>query len=223
MKVASAALLMGIYGGAAAQAEGEFSGNIALSTDYVYRGVTQTDGAPGVSGGFDWASDDFYVGTWASNVDFGDGTSTEIDFYGGWTPTVGAVGLDIGVIYYAYPDAPDMPEQNFVELYAGGSIPVGDKIELGASYAYSPEFYAESGAAGYTSLSAGYAVNDTIGVDASVGFQDFYDEGNDSYSDYSLGLTVAVPDYVDLDFRFIDTAGLDGNEESFVITVSRGL
>ncbi len=206
----------------AALAEGEFSGNVAITTDYVYRGVTQSDGAPMVSGGFDWASDEFYVGTWASGVDFGDGTSTEIDFYGGWTPTVGQFDLDIGLIYYLYPDAPDDPEQNFVEVYAGGSTTIG-MFDLGASYAYSPEFYGESGSAGYTSFSAGVPLGENFGVDASVGFSDFYDDNTDSYTDYSLGVTTSIEDYVDLDFRFITTSGLDGNDEAFVVTVSRGL
>ena len=221
-KAAVLAVAASVAATPAVMAEGEFSGNVAITSDYVYRGVTQTDGAPTVSGGFDWASDSFYVGTWASGVDFGDGTSTEIDFYGGWTPTVGQVDLDIGLIYYLYPDAPDDPEQNFVEFYAGGSTTFGI-VDLGASYAYSPEFYGETGAAGYTNFSAGVPLGENFGVDASVGFSDFYDEGGDSYTDYSIGVTTSLEDYVDLDFRYIDTEGLDGNSEAFVVTVSRSL
>ncbi|HIK64272.1 MAG TPA: hypothetical protein EYG02_04505, partial [Henriciella marina] len=130
---------------ALAQEEGEWSGNVTLTSNYVFRGITQTDEAPMIQGGFDWASDSFYVGTWASGVDFGDGTSTEIDLYAGWTPTVGAFDLDLGVIYYWYPDAPDNPEQNFFEAYAGASTTLGDTLEVGASIAYSPEFYLEIG------------------------------------------------------------------------------
>ena len=140
---------------APALAEGEWSGNVAITSDYVFRGISQTDGAPTVSGGFDWASDSFYVGTWASGVDFGDGTSTEIDVYAGFTPTVGVFDLDLGAIYYIYPDAPDEPEQNFVELYAGASTTVGEFLDLGASVAYSPEFYYETGQAFYYAASAG--------------------------------------------------------------------
>ncbi len=203
-------------------AEGEWSGNVALTSNYVYRGVTQTDDAPMVQGGFDYASDSFYVGTWASGVDFGDGTSTEIDFYGGWTPTVGQFALDLGVIYYYYPDAPDDPEQNFVEVYAGGSTTIADFIEVGASFAYSPDFYLESGNSLYSNFSAGIPLGESFGLDASVGFSDFYDSGNDNYTDYSIGLTTALEGF-DFDFRLIDTSGLDGNDESFVLTVSRAL
>lgn len=203
-------------------AEGEWSGNVALTSNYVYRGVTQTDDAPMVQGGFDYASDSFYVGTWASGVDFGDGTSTEIDFYGGWTPTVGQFALDIGAIYYYYPDAPDDPEQNFLEVYAGGSTTLADFVEVGASFAYSPDFYLESGNSLYSNFSAGIPLGESFGLDASVGFSDFYDSGNDSYTDYSIGLTTSLEGF-DFDFRLIDTSGLDGNDESFVVTVSRAL
>lgn len=204
-----------------ASAEGEFSGSVALTSDYVYRGVTQTDGAPMVSGSLDWASDTFYVGGWASGVDFGDGTSTEIDIYAGYTPTVGVFDLDLGAIYYIYPDAPDEPEQNFLEIYAGASTTVG-MFDLGASYAYSPEFYGESGTAGYLALSAGTALGENFGVDVSYGYSDFYDLEDASYSDYSVGLTTSITDIVDLDFRFIGT-DLDDDDGTFVVTVSRSL
>lgn len=202
-------------------AEGEFSGTVALTSDYKYRGITQSDGAPMVSGSFDWASDDFYVGAWASGVDFGDGTSTEIDIYAGFTPTVGAFDLDLGVIYYAYPDAPDDPEQAFVEVYAGASTNVAG-VDIGASYAYSPEFYGETGAAGYLSASLGVPLGENFGVDVSAGYSDFYDLDDASYTDYSIGLTTSITDIVDLDFRFIAT-DLDDDDGSFVITVSRSL
>lgn len=204
-------------------AEGEFSGNVAFTSDYVFRGITQTDGAPMVQGGFDWASDEFYVGTWASGVDFNDGaTSTEVDFYAGWTPTVGAIGLDFGAIYYVYPDAPDEPDQNFVEVYAGGSTTLG-MVDLGLSYAYSPEFYGETGAAGYIAGSAGVPIGESFGVDVSVGYSDSYDDMFEAYTDYSIGLTTSITDYVDLDFRYIDTDRDGVDDEAFVITVSRGL
>ncbi len=99
--------------------DGEFSANVAITSDYRFRGISQTFGDVAVQGGFDWASDMFYVGVWGSSVDFNDaisnpftgetvqdGTSAEVDLYFGFTPTVGDVGLDFGFIYYMYPEAP---------------------------------------------------------------------------------------------------------------------
>lgn len=225
LKLAGLAIAMSLGAATTAQAEGEWSGNVTLTSDYVFRGVTQTDGAPMVQGGFDWASDDFYVGTWASGVDFGDGTSTEIDFYGGWTPSVGQFDLDIGAIYYAYPDAPDEPEQNFVEIYAGGSTTLGEFLDVGASFAYSPDFYFETGAALYSQVSAGVPLGENFGIDATLGYQEFLDDDDCpdcAYGDYSIGLTTSAQGF-DFDFRFIDTFDLDGNEESIVVSVSRAM
>ncbi|MFB3115989.1 MAG: TorF family putative porin, partial [Gammaproteobacteria bacterium] len=67
----------------------EFSANVALSTDYLFRGISQTDGNPAISGGFDYSYSPvgIYAGIWASNVDFsgccGDDDNIEIDYYGG--------------------------------------------------------------------------------------------------------------------------------------------
>ncbi len=225
LKLLSLAAIMGVGFSAAGHAEGEFSGNVTLTSDYVFRGITQADGAPMVQGGFDWASDQFYVGTWASGVDFGDGTSTEIDIYAGFTPTVGAFDLDLGAIYYLYPDAPDDPEQNFIELYGGASTTLGETLEVGASIAYSPEFYAETGQAVYLAATAGIPLGEQFGLDASVGYSEFLDDDDCpdcSYGDFSVGLTTAAAGF-DFDARFIDTFDLDGNDEKFVVSVSRSL
>ncbi|WP_084397838.1 TorF family putative porin [Henriciella aquimarina] len=203
-------------------AEGEWSGNVTLTSNYVFRGITQTDEGPAVQGGFDYASDSFYVGTWASAIDYDNGTSAEIDFYGGWTPTVGVFDLDIGAIYYYYPDAPDDPEQNFAEVYAGASTTLGEFVDVGASIAYSPEFYGETGDAFYYSASAGIPLGEYFGVDASVGYSSGdEDEGFTDYTDWSIGLTTSVEGF-DFDFRYIDT-DLDSVDESFVVSVSRAL
>lgn len=225
LKAASLALATGAIAAGSAAAEGEWSGNIAFTSDYVYRGVTQADGAPAIQGGFDWASDSFYVGTWGSGVDFGDGTSTEIDIYAGWTPTVGVFDLDLGAIYYIYPDAPDDPEQNFIEAYAGASTTIGESLEVGASIAYSPDFYFESGQSLYTSVSAGVPLGESFGIDATLGYSEFLDDDDCpdcSYGDYSIGVTTGFEGF-DLDFRYIDTFDLDGNDEKFVVSISRSL
>lgn len=106
---------------------GNFSANVAITTDYTFRGISQSSSDTAIQGGFDWASDLFYVGTWGSTVDFNDdlfdpftgetvsdGSSTEVDFYFGYTPTVGEIALDFGFTYYLYPDAPQGDDDIFV-------------------------------------------------------------------------------------------------------------
>ncbi len=108
----------------AATPEHNVTGNIGLFSQYIFRGLTQTDREPALQGGFDYAhSSGFYAGTWASNISFlkenastpfaGAGTGTmgtyhrggslEWDFYGGYKGTLGDFGYDIGALYYYYP------------------------------------------------------------------------------------------------------------------------
>ena len=108
---------------------GEFSANVSLVSEYYFRGVSQTDDAPAVQGGFDWSAsiDDsagigVYLGVWGSNVDFNetggvDGATIEIDYYGGLTGTIGDTGLgwDIGFIYYTSPGAAGSLNYDFWE------------------------------------------------------------------------------------------------------------
>ena len=90
-------------------ADGQFStsASVAMSSDYVWRGYSQTDNEPAISGSFDLGhSSGLYAGTWASNVDFGDETSMEIDIYAGFASEIGDTGIsyDVGILRYIYPD-----------------------------------------------------------------------------------------------------------------------
>ena len=99
-----------------------FTGNVGLYSQYIFRGLTQTDRQPALQGGFDYAhSSGFYLGTWASNISwlkenfstppatitgqYASGGSAEIDFYGGYKSTFGKSDFtyDIGLLYYWYP------------------------------------------------------------------------------------------------------------------------
>lgn len=101
----------------AAQAAGELSANIGVTSDYVWRGVSQTTNDPAVSGGIDYADESgFYLGTWVSNVDFGT-TDYEWDLYGGFGGGSGDFSWDFNTIYYLYDEDCDC---NFWEV--GGSV-----------------------------------------------------------------------------------------------------
>ena len=110
------------------------SGNVALTSDYIWRGWTQSAGGPAVSGGFDLSTDSgFYIGTWGSSVQFGDAatsdtTEMELDVYLGYSTDIADnISLDVGYITYTYPGATDA---NFDEAYIGFDI-----YGFGISYA----------------------------------------------------------------------------------------
>jgi len=140
-------------------AQAEITANVALTTDYVWRGVSQnTDESPALQGGFDFSDESgFYAGVWGSNVNFGGNESLELDIYGGWgTELDGGVGLDFGIIRYSYHGGANSSDLDFTEFYAGVSYAglgftysVGD--ELGDQYevSYGYDFEAVSLAVAY--------------------------------------------------------------------------
>ena len=70
---------------------GGFTANIALTTDYRFRGQSQSQGEFALSGGVDYAHESgFFAGVWASNVDFNDAAETyyEVDLYAGFTKAI---------------------------------------------------------------------------------------------------------------------------------------
>lgn len=90
--------------------DGPLSGNLSLTSNYLFRGISQTQDGPAVQGGIDYAHPSgFYVGTWASNVAWvkenglKDDNRLEIDLYGGYKGEAGPIAYDLGLIRYHYP------------------------------------------------------------------------------------------------------------------------
>ena len=122
------ALPMTLIGSAA---HAEIVGNIAVSNNYVWRGVTQTGDQAAVSGGLDYShASGAYVGTWVSNVGF---AASETDLYAGFSGEAGPAGYDVGYIYYAYPGGGPI---SFGEIYASGSYGPGS---LGVAFTTNSE------------------------------------------------------------------------------------
>lgn len=118
-------------------AAAELTANAAITSNYIWRGVTQSNDSAAGQGGIDWGfGPGFYVGTWVSNVDFsGDlglgyenGTGYEMDVYAGFAGEAGSLGYDLGVITYQYPIT---PEFNFTEVYLSGTMSI---VTIGLAY-----------------------------------------------------------------------------------------
>lgn len=213
----------------AAHAETTFSGNVALTSDYKFRGISQTEGALTVQGGFDVGVGSFYAGTWASSLDLEEaslGTSgldapLELDLYAGFKPTLGPVALDLGVIGYFYPGAAEdqigIGELDYYEGYAKASITVAEKLALGAAAYYSPEFTAETGKAYYLEANAAYPLSDSLSLSGAVGYQSVDDvsgvftsvtgpaSASDEYTTWNVGATYSLHGFA-LDLRYVDTS-----------------
>lgn len=170
------------------------SGSATLTSDYRFRGVSQSDEGMAVQGGLTIAhSSGFYVGAWGSNLagwgTFG-GANMELDLIAGFKFPVGQGTLDTGLTWYMYPSGAD--ETDFAELYAKLSGEVGP-VSLTAGIAYAPpqqalgHVYATGAAFGlgrvrkagdkepnlYLSGDAVYAIADTpVTLKAHLGYSD---------------------------------------------------
>ncbi|MFN3313354.1 MAG: TorF family putative porin [Hyphomonas sp.] len=200
-----------------ASAQGEFSGNVALTTDYVWRGVSQSNEDIALQGGFDYENGMFYAGVWASSIDFRDdaGTNLEIDFYGGLAGELeSGIGWDLGFIYYNYPDDGN-EDLDFYELTGALSYEFDGGLGVGGSLAWDPDNKSI-----YVEASAGYSVTDYFSIDGTLGNFSF-DEGGD-YTNWSLGGTYSLEGF-DIDLRYWGT-DLDGEplaDDRVVLTLSR--
>jgi uncharacterized protein (TIGR02001 family) len=173
----------------------ELSGNVTLTSDYVYRGISQTNEEAAIQGGFDVEGDSgLYVGVWASNIAF-DG-SVEIDVYAGFAGDVNEdIGFDIGVLHYDYPNNAGPNDSNFDEIY--GSLSYRD-LTVGA--AYSNDFFFESGRSTYVYVDYSLPLPNEFGLDLHYANQSIDDNatfGTADYDEYAIALTRTI---VDIDF-----------------------
>ena len=206
----SAALALASLAGVAADAQADISANVALVSDYRFRGISQSAEEPAIQGGFDYAFENgFYLGTWASTVDFESAVdfngSLELDFYGGWGTEFGEnSSIDIGYIYYDYPGDDAGVVGDYQEFY----VNYGWR-DLSVGAAYSDDYYGSSGSFWYLQANYDWAFAENWNLSLHVGYNDFdedvflsSDEGN--YTDYSVGVTWSVLG-VDLGLAWVGT------------------
>jgi len=99
------------FGLTSTAAQAETVGNAGLTSDYLWRGVSQANHNSAISGGLDYGhSSGIYAGTWVSNLEGG----TEVDGYGGFAGEAAGLSYDIGYIMYKYPQA---AASDFEEVY----------------------------------------------------------------------------------------------------------
>lgn len=206
LKIALAAAVgsLALTGAAQAQDAGPtFAFNVGAATDYVFRGISQTDEDPQVFGGVDASMGIGYAGVWVSNVDFGNGTDAEFDLYAGIKPTAGPVTFDLGVIYYGYIDQPSGSNEDYWEGKVAASVPAGPAT-LGVAVYYSPEFFGKTGDAIYYEANAAVAIPDTkFTINGAIGRQEV-DKAFD-YTTWNVGVGFALTDHISLDVRYWDT------------------
>lgn len=174
--------------GATAQAA-EITGTAALTTDYVWRGSTQTQGDPAVQASFKVAgASGFYASVWGSNVEFAPEThaSSELDFTVGWGKALSDDwALDVNVLHYRYPAT--TVDLNWTEL--NGTVTY--KGNYWASLGVSDEALGADANGTYASVGAKFPVNDRLRFEAGLAHY-FLDDAVFAEDGYTHGLVSAV-------------------------------
>ena len=205
-----------------AEEEGGFSGNVTIASDYSFRGISQTGLLPAIQGGFDYELDNGYsFGTWASNVNYGDGTSQELDLYVGFSTELNdSTSMSFSLIQLEYPGEGNA--YDYQELVAGLDI---SSLSLG--FVYSPSYVGVDDWQ-FTAVTLGYGstLGENVSFSAGMGINsaDNITEGEDSYIDYNVGVSFPV-NGLDIGVTVVGT-NIDDNDDAagrLVLSLSKSL
>lgn len=202
-------------GAIAADSPHTLTANVGLYSQYVFRGLTQTNEDPALQGGFDYAhSSGFYLGVWGSNVSwlkenltpstgipagtYKSGGSLELDFYGGYKGSVGDFSYDVGLLQYYYPGDVHSPlpgytvngnKANTLEAYVAGSWK-WFTVKYSQSITDKTFGVNHSSGTSYLDLSASVPVGDTgLTLGAHYGMQTYKGTDPSNASLYAAGLS----------------------------------
>lgn len=180
---------------AAAQNAPEVNWGAALTTNYIYRGETQSDDKPAVQGYVEAGAGLFYGGVWASTVDIDDDRA-EFDLYVGLRPEFGDLSVDLSYTRFLYDDSGDCCGEIGLAL----AYPAGAAGEVSGALFGDPEaetLWAEAG--------GGFVILDAYDASAGLGW-DFgtLDLGKDKFA-WNLGVSRGFAEAATLDLRYHDT------------------
>lgn len=175
---------------AAAAEDSTLTANVAVVSDYRFRGISQTFRRPALQGGADYVhGTGFYVGAWGSTIDrdfLADANGIEVDLYGGYKFPLGAGWTgDVGVLQYLYPGETLF---NTTELYVGGSWD-WFSVKYSISVGNKTFGFLDSRGSGYIEVNVTYPLKEGLNLVGHLGSSRFKNNSGANYSDYKLGVT----------------------------------
>ena len=231
---ASSLFASGVFAQAAPAAEAPedspVTANVSLTSDYRYRGISQSNLRPAIQGGFDYAHESgFYIGNWNSSISWVNNlspavsSSVEMDFYAGVKKELIGEGFasDLGVLQYYYPTSGNFTSPNVnpntTEIYAAQNYTFGPVTGfLKFSYAVTNTFGNQNSSGSYyPDLTANYdtgiwglALNAHVGYQYIAGTATSSTTSNSSmysYTDWKLGVTKDFGGGLSLSAAYIGT------------------
>lgn len=193
------------------------SATITFTTDYRFRGISQTSRAPGYQGSLDFEHEIFkdvsvFAGVWASNINFPGGT-VELDVYGGLKGKfTDAFGWQVQAVGYLYPGKPPGSQLDYFEVIPSLSYDFGF-LSVAGGAAFSPNYTANSGFAVWPYVDVGipipldFAKPYKLAAIGHFGYQAIdrnFKFGAPDYAEWSVGLGATVYGF-DLQVKYVDT------------------
>ena len=176
---------------------------LAFTTDYVSRGITNSDSQPAIQGYIEPRFDKFYLNIWSSNVDYGEGFSgAEIDVAGGVRPEFGPLSTDLGYVHYFY--APDHVSPDYGEFFAKADYNFNDRITVGGRVFFAPDYSQTGKSATWVAGGVRIPLPHDFSVYGGVGYQAFEDPGAFEQLAWTAGVSYAWKSMT-FDLRYWDT------------------
>jgi uncharacterized protein (TIGR02001 family) len=183
-------------------ADPQFAYSLTAASNYIFRGVSQTENDPAVFGAARVTDDQFYAGAGIENVDFHNSTNAEYDLSGGWTPVIDGWRLDLGVIRYGYINEPAHTHIDTVDFKAVALHDLGPAT-LAVAVFYTPDFFGGGHDGIYVEGRATYRITDSLSASGALGRQTV--EAGIGHTTWNAGLNYAVTKNISIDARYYDT------------------
>lgn len=183
--------------------------NIALTSDYVSRGMTNSDSKPALQGYIEPRFGIAYLNVWSSNVDYGEGfEGAEIDVAGGIRPEFGPLTLDLGYAHYFY--APKHVGPDYGELFARADYNFNDKFTIGGRVYFAPNYNQSGSTATWLEGAIVVPLSKEFSVSGGLGYQFFQDSSAFEQLAWNAGISYKWKQLT-VDLRYWDT-NLTDNE-----------
>ena len=233
MNICKTTVAAGLALGLSAVAQAEIIGTISVTSNYVSRGVTQTNNQAAVQGGLEYKDPDgLYAGVWGSNITDG----TEIDLKIGFQDSMKGFDYDINLVRYEYPQASsDVCDPDYTELSAQVSTQHGiGEFTAGISYTLDSDTPDHLGKNDtniegdmYYFVSAGMPLRNDWHVEGTLGYYDYHDNGDDhlgkrtttSYKHIQVALDKDMDDLGAMTFA-LSKADKDSGDDDPLVSVA---